>query len=173
MADEDDRLFFTIINRLHMRKHFLSLGFVCMAATSLNAQASNNNQQAKIHQTLNRFFDGFSALDTSIIRQSITRDFVLLEDGTVWNMDSIQANFVLVKNQIKDATMKRVNHFDIIQTEITGNSAYVAYHNTANISLNDTPIAKLTWLESAFLVKEDNGWKITLLHSTTIKPKDQ
>ncbi|HRN73181.1 MAG TPA: nuclear transport factor 2 family protein [Ginsengibacter sp.] len=156
-----------------MRKYFLSLAFVCMAYTSLNAQASNHNQQAKIHQTLNRFFDGFSALDTSIIRQSITKDFVLLEDGVVWNMDSIQANFVLVKNQIKDAIMKRVNHFDIIQTEITGNSAYVAYNNTANISLNDMPVAKLNWLESAFLVKEGNDWKIVLLHSTTLKPGKQ
>ena len=154
-----------------MRKLFLSLLCFFIATTYLNAQTQNSNEQTKIHQTVTHFFDCFSTLDTTIIQKYVTNDFILLEDGIVWNMDTIAVHFIQIKDRLKGGSLTRINHLDFIQTEVNGNSGWVAYNNTADITYNNAQNRKLHWLESAFLVKEGKDWKIRLLHSTVVKSK--
>ena len=153
-----------------MKKSFLLL-LLLFTVTTFNAQ--NNNEQTKVHQSVAKFFDGFSALDTIIVKQYSANDFILLEDGVVWNIDSIKVSFHQLKDQLKGASLVRVNHFDFIKTEVKGNSAWVAYNNTADFTFNNVKKRKIEWLESTFLVKEGNIWKIKLLHSTILKPSTQ
>lgn len=152
-----------------MRKPFLSLFFIAATATCLNAQTQNNNgEQIKVRQAVTKLFDGIAALDMKIIKMYSTKDFLVLEDGAVWNTDTLASQL----NQLKDVSFSRTNYLDFIQTEVKGNSAWVAYKNTADITVSEQKLS-IQWLESAFLVKEGKDWKIRLLHSTTLKPKTE
>lgn len=138
------------------------------AALFLNAQTQKNNEPAKVNQAVNRFFDGIAALDTKLMQQYTTKNFLLLEDGAVWNMDTLTKKL----SPLKTMSFSRTNHLNFIRTEVTGSTAWVAYYNTADMSVNGQKM-NVQWLESALLVNEGNGWKIKMLHSTTLKPKPQ
>ena len=112
------------------------------------------------------FFDALSALDDARMRNYLTSDFLLLENGEVWNADSLARNF----SRMKGKEFTRKNSFRYIRTEQAGNAAMVAYHNRADIMFNGKPII-IEWLESAQLERRNKAWKIKLLHSTPIKPK--
>ena len=92
-----------------------------------------------------------------------TIDFLLLEDGDVWNMDTL-ANKL---SPFKAVSFSRTNHLDFIRTQVKGNIAWVAYSNSADMVINGQKM-NVQWLESAVLVKEGNEWKIQLLHSTPL-----
>lgn len=149
-----------------MRKLFLLLSFLAVSTTFLSAQTQNSHhEQAKVNQTLIKFFDGIATLDMELINQCSTHDFLLLEEGEVWNMDT----FTKELNKLKTISFSRTNHLDFIQTEINGSSAWVVYNNAADIAVNEQKMS-IQWLESAVLMKEGSDWKIRLLHSTIVKP---
>jgi hypothetical protein len=54
--------------------------------------------------------------------------------------------------------------------EIYPSVAAVAYHNFGSFA-KDLEKLDVHWLESAVLVKDKEGWKIRLLHSTKVKKK--
>ena len=139
-----------------------------MVANCLRAQTQNNSEKTKVNQTVTTLFDGIAALDTKMMKQSSTDDFLLLEDGAVWNMDTLIGKLT----RLKGRSFSRINHLNFIETEITGNSAWVAYHNAADIVI-DGKTRNVKWLESAFLVRQGKDWRIRLLHSTVLKPKAQ
>ena len=140
---------------------FISLLFV----TDLRANAQNTEQQ-KVNQSLVKLFDGLAALDMNAIKEFSTKDLMILESGFVWNLDTIAHKV----DQLKSTSFSRTNHLDFIQTEIKGNIAWAVYHNTADMIINGLEVNR-HWLESAVLMKENNVWKIKLLHSTTLKAK--
>ena len=121
-----------------------------------------------IEITISRFFDGISEIHEEKLRATVTEDFILLENGHLWNMDTLVTK---VKNP-KNPGIRRVNKFEFIKTEREGNTAWVSYHNTADFSLNEKQ-QTVKWLESAVLRKEKGKWKIKLLHSTRILPPRQ
>lgn len=130
-------------------------------AASLNASA----QKDSIKATIIRFFDGLSELNPDKLKAHTTADFLLLEDGAVWNMDSLTSNF----SRVKKESFKRINTFSFIDTREEGNTAWVSYFNTADITFGNRQ-RTIKWLESAVLVKHSGNWKIQLLHSTHLKP---
>lgn len=149
-----------------MRKFFFLLLFFFLAFSSLPIQAQKSDEKEKVNQVLTRFFDGISALDIKLMKQYVTNDFLLLEAGDVWNMDTV----AVYLNQSKTGSFSRTNHLNFIRTEITGNTAWVAYNNAADMNINGQK-RNVQWLESAVLVKDGKEWKIQLLHSTPLKPK--
>lgn len=149
-----------------MRKFFILLLFFFLAFSSLPIQAQKSDEKEKVNHVLTRFFDGISVLDIKLMKQYVTNDFLLLEGGDVWNMDTV----AVYLNQLKTGSFSRTNHLNFIRTEITGNTAWVAYNNAADMNINGKK-RNVQWLESAVLVKEGNEWKIQLLHSTPLKPQ--
>ncbi|TDQ07100.1 nuclear transport factor 2 family protein [Pedobacter metabolipauper] len=148
-----------------MKKILLSL-MLSASVLLVNAQASKN-EQSKVQESIVKFFDGLSELDAAKLKMYSTNDFMLLENAEVWNLDSLTKNF----EQYRSRNMIRVNSFDFIKTEVTGKTAWVAYHNSAAIKIKDRDV-KINWLESAVLVMEGGIWKIKLMHSTVVpKPK--
>ena len=118
-------------------------------------------QKDSIEATVIRFFDGLSEVNPTKIKEQCTADFLLLEVGEVWNMDTLIAKISPMKN----VNFKRVNTFSFIQTEQRGDIAWTSYHNTADLTMDERK-RSINWLESAVLVKESGKWKIKLLHST-------
>ena len=142
-------------------KKLLLLPIILMLSVTLHAQKEKTDLQAVI----NGFFNGLSLLNADTLKYYATSDFELLEDGEVWNMDTL-INKAFSR---KDLKIIRVNKFGFITTEQKGNSAWVSYWNTAEFTLGDRSRV-VKWLESAVLVKEKGKWKIRMLHSTAIKP---
>jgi hypothetical protein len=117
-----------------------------------------------VQETINTFFKAFSEGDFKYIKQTSTKDFLLLEQGMIWNLDTL-------KNKLakpKPAGFSRKNRFEFFETRLTGKRAWVGYHNYADL---ETAAGKRTihWLESAVLVKEKKSWKLEMMHSTRVQ----
>jgi len=133
------------------------------------AEAQSDEDQLK--QLIQDSFDEiFSGLDTASIRKFYTADFLLLENGIVWNNDTI-TNYMLRR---KNATGRpvRTNRFEFIEVKVNEGTAWLAYHNYADLNYPDGRERKLYWLESATAVRASEGWKLDMLHSTRNTPPE-
>ncbi|MBD0254388.1 MAG: nuclear transport factor 2 family protein [Cytophagales bacterium] len=149
-----------------MKKMLLAAACLLAALTPAAAQSKPSAEAAPVQQAIIGVFDGFSALSLEKIMRHCTPDVTILEDGVVWNADSIATNF----KRMQGVDFKRVNSFDFLQTEVRGNTAWTSYYNQADVQVNGKP-RQVRWLESAVLVKETGGWKVKMLHSTVIERK--
>lgn len=149
-----------------MKNRFLVLLLLGFFLPTFCVLAQQSDAQKKVNAAITSLFDGLATLDTPLMKQHTTTDFLLLEDGAVWTLDTLIRRLA----PLKKVSFSRVNHLDFIRTDITGNTAWVAYHNRADMVVNGQTRTR-QWLESASLVKQGNDWKISLLHSTVVKPK--
>jgi hypothetical protein len=113
------------------------------------------------------FDEIWSNLNSKNIDTYYTKDFLLLENGEVWNNDTI-ANY-LDNAIIRKPNPKRVNTIAFIEIKVVKGRAWVAYHNYATFSVENKIIRKAHWLESANAILTENGWKLEMLHSTRVK----
>ena len=142
-----------------MRKVIL-LSFIIIGSTKLFAQ----KDQRQIEATVVGFFNGLSLVNADTLRQYSTIDFHLLEDGQVWNLDTL-INKIMPR---KNSGIKRINTFEFLKTEQAGKMAWVSYRNSADFSLGEKQ-QTIKWLESAVLIESQGRWKIQMLHSTKLK----
>ena len=139
---------------------------ICLALCLIFCSAIASAQDDSIKATIVRFFDGLTELNESKLKESTTADFILLENGEVWNLDTL-INRIRPRKQMN---FKRVNSFNFINTQQNAEVAWVSYENTADITMNDKQ-RTVKWLESAVLKKQSGKWRIVLLHSTVINQK--
>ena len=90
-------------------------------------------EKDSIEATISRFFDGLSEFDADKLKAFATDDFILLENGHLWNLDTL----IIKMNARKSLGIKRVNEFQFIKVEQNDNIAWVSYHNTAHLTLNE------------------------------------
>jgi hypothetical protein len=141
-------------------KTILAIILCSFLSTELSAQ----KEATQIKSAIDGFFNGLSLVNADTIKHYVTTDFHLLEDGEIWNTDTLLHKILPGKN----ANIKRVNAFEYARMEQTGNIAWVSYYNTAVFSRGDKS-KTVKWLESAVLVREGGRWKIQMLHSTPIE----
>ena len=140
--------------------------FLCLLLLSslgLTINAQDKNAKA-VQEAINTFFKAFSETDFNYIQETSTKDFLLLEQGMIWNLDTLQN----ILSKPKPAGYTRKNRFDFFETRITGKKAWVGYLNHADIE-SAAGKRKIHWLESAVLVKEKNSWKLEMMHSTRVQ----
>jgi hypothetical protein len=121
-------------------------------------------EKSKIEATVVGFFNGLSLINVDTLNHYATTDFHLLEDGHVWNLDTLINKVMPLKN----SNIQRINKFEFIRTEQIGDIAWVSYHNWAEFKLGEKQQTK-SWLESVVLVKHKGNWKIQMMHSTKLK----
>jgi hypothetical protein len=139
----------------------LIVGSISLA---IRTPAQTRNDEVAIKQRIIGFFDGVAKLDEGIIRSGLTKDFQLLEQGLVWNADSL----IAVLKNVNKAAFVRTNRFEFINVQQRGDVAWVSYWNYADIRLGDRKF-KRKWLESAVLLEESGTWRIAFLHSTKME----
>ena len=132
----------------------------------LFSQDNKNLEIQKVYAVVTGMFEGIAELNTLKISKFTTKDFLLLENGAIWNMDTVALKMEQAKKRFSD--FKRNNSFDFFRTEIIDQMAWVSFFNQADI-VADGMQRKVRWLESAVLIKEDGVWKIQLFHSTVLK----
>jgi hypothetical protein len=130
-------------------------------------QVSNETDKTRIKNLIIESFDEiWSKLDAKNIDKYYTKDFLLLENGKVWNNDSIK-NY-LDNAMLRKPNLKRMNTIEVIEIKIANKMAWIAYQNYATFSSDNKIIRKAHWLESATAILTENGWKLEMLHSTRI-----
>ena len=140
--------------------------FLVLSPFSLPAQHSSADDLRNIKAAVTGMFEGLAELNAEKIKPYITADFLLLESGEIWNMDTIEVKLMQSKKRYRE--FKRVNSFDFFRWDIHGNTAWISFFNQADIMADGVP-RKVKWLESAVLVRKENQWKIQLFHSSLLK----
>lgn len=148
-----------------MLKKILLLLLVCLPLQQVLAQ-TKTSEQKEVEQMVVLFFDALTEASIPKIQETITEDFLLLEDGVVWNTDTLRVKFAIAR----PADYQRLNSFDFFNTVVKGNVAWTNYENTAVVTRNQKQTT-IRWLKSAMLEKTRKGWRIRVLHSTVIRRK--
>lgn len=149
-------------------KKLISIILLVFSTTLSFGQVSNETDKNRIKNLVVESFDEiWSKLNSKNIDKYYTKDFLLLENGEVWNNDTIAK--YLDKAILEKPNPKRVNTIKIIEIKVSNKTAWVAYHNYATFSIDDKNVYEAHWLESATAILTDKGWKLDMLHSTPIK----
>lgn len=135
------------------------------------SQTQTKSDEEQIQELVQAMFDDlFSNFDSEKITAYLTDDFILLEDGEIWDMEIIR-NY-LNSQKGKENLPIRVNRFEFIEIKIFGNRAWAAYKNWATITRDGNVIREPHWLESITAIKTDSGWKMEMMHSTPVPKKE-
>ncbi len=149
-------------------KNILWLSLILLSAEMSFGQVAKKTDKLQIANIIKESFDQiWSELNSKNIRKFYTEDFLLLENGEVWNNDSI-ANY-LDHAILRQPIPRRKNTIEIIEIKITGKTAWIAYKNAAIFSIDNNIVRQASWLESATVVLTPGGWKLDILHSTRTK----
>ena len=68
-----------------MKRSFCLILFVLF----FNIVSFCQTEKDSIEASILKFFDGFSEIDANKFKAYTTNDFILLENGHVWNMDTL------------------------------------------------------------------------------------
>ncbi|HKJ49013.1 MAG TPA: nuclear transport factor 2 family protein [Christiangramia sp.] len=150
-----------------MKKLFISTLIILFAFHISVAQDSSDEEQLK-DLVQNSFDEVLSDLNMESIPNYFTDDFILLEHGEIWDMAKLKS--MLGSDNMKG--IKRLNNFEFIQINVTGNTAWLAYHNKAVFMKDGKEVGEMNWLESATAIRTEDGWRMDMLHSTR-KPKSE
>jgi hypothetical protein len=142
---------------------------ISFTTTSFGQNAIETDKSLIKNLIIKSFDEIWSKLDSKNIDNYYAKDFMLLENGVIWNNDSISD--YLDKAVLKKHIPNRVNSIDFIEVKVLNGMAWVAYQNQAIFSLENQIIRKAHWLESATAILTENGWKLQMLHSTPTQNK--
>jgi len=140
---------------------------ICFTTISFG-QSSIETDKSHIKELIIKSFDEiWSELNSKNIDKYYTKDFILLENGQVWNNDSITnySDNAILKKPIPN----RVNSIEFIEIKVFNGMAWIAYRNQATFLIENKIVGKAHWLESAIAILTENGWKLEMLHSTVTK----
>ena|SRR5215831_10419368 len=143
-----------------MKYHLLCL---CLMFT-LNVFPQAKNDSTQIIKLLK---DDYSTMLTNDIKKhkaNCTDDYLLVEDGEIWDMAKEEAYYKSHEGRV----IERTDNFDFKQIKILGNTAYTVYNLKSDIKSNGELIQK-NWNESVIFRKINGEWKIALIHSTPAK----
>jgi ketosteroid isomerase-like protein len=131
-----------------------------MASPSQRATAP---EQTEVVETVKALFAALREENTAQFDSVVSPDFYAFEGGSRLNGEALMA---LIKTL--HATGKRYEwNLTEPDVHISGDTAWIAYINKGSIA--DTSGTKSQeWLESAFLQKQGNVWKIVFVHSTRV-----
>lgn len=154
-----------------MKKIALTLLFpLIFQITALAQNSIKQNEAQEVQQLIQNSFDSlFSGYRVELLDRLYTPDFLLLEQGEVWDMDFIKT--YLGDRSKNPNPVTRTNHFEFIKTEVFGDRAWVAYHNWATFTKEGAAPREVYWLESASAIRTSEGWRLELLHSTRVESK--
>jgi len=143
-----------------MRSHLISLLF--LAAAALPACRSNTppDDTEILKNLITSYFEAIGAKDFEKLKALTTDDFVLYEDGLVWNNDSVFNN---IRRHIPFTVKYKLDSFNVF---VDTRSADMRYSNHADFVFHDTDKLSLDWIESATFRKMPSGWKMNFLHLT-------
>ena len=142
----------------------------CSNPSSTGNEAITEDESKIVKDLIQGAFDDlWAGMDSTKISKYHTDDFIILENGEVWDNNRIK-EFMRKKLNVEQRP-KRINIMDYISLEKYGPSINVMYHNKAEFYQGDSLVNKGSWLESALAIKTDDGWRLRMMHSTWNRSK--
>jgi len=117
---------------------------------------------AKMKTALTNFFNGIETQDFEKLKMATTTNFVLYEDGRVWNLDSA---FMNIKRNMPFKAKYQLSGLKIYADSHSGDATY---SNHADFVFTAGK-ASLDWIESATFRKINGVWKINFMQVTITK----
>tara|TARA_B100001057_G_C22869411_1_gene958117 strand:+ start:3265 stop:3714 length:450 start_codon:yes stop_codon:yes gene_type:complete len=138
---------------------FLSLFY------SLSSWSASITEQAAIDK-LNQFFEllDFKVYKKENISQILTDDFQIFEMGKPWDMDE----FDVFINDASKTTISTNWTLSDYKVSIDDNSVHISYVNNGVFSTTNNETIYSYWLESVYMVVENNQLKLKFLQSDLI-----
>lgn len=115
------------------------------------------------------FEDIWSNLDSTKIAKYHTDDFMLLENGIVWNNDSVKSYLNRERKEVEVHKYRRLNKFNFLKSVHNLTSVWIAYDNYGTWVKDSDTLGTVHWLESVIAIKDQDKWKLQQLHSTTVR----
>lgn len=128
-----------------------------------------NDAEIQIAKSLiqGAFDDLWGGVDSTKIANYHTEDFIILENGEVWDNNRIKQ---FMRGQLANPNRpRRVNRMEYISIEKYGSSLQIAYDNYADFYQQDSLVGKAHWLESAMAIETPEGWRLRMMHSTYVR----
>ena len=144
----------------------LSITIFCSCQPQKAEQQPITEEEIQIAKDLiqGSFDDLWAGVDSTKISKYRTDDFIILEQGEIWDNDRIKE---YMRKQLARADRpQRTNRMEYISIEKYGESIQIAYYNFAEFTQADTLVGQAKWLESALAVSTKDGWKLKMMHST-------
>ena len=137
---------------------FLSLFYSLSSSASITEQAAIDK--------LNQFFEllDFKVYKKENISQILTDDFQIFEMGKPWDMDE----FDVFINDASKTTISTYWTLSDYKVSIDDNSAHISYVNNGVFSTTNNETIYSYWLESVYMVVENNQLKLKFLQSDLI-----
>ena len=126
-------------------------------------QSAETDDPENLKIVLTEYFNGIKTKDFQKMKDLTTNDFVLFEDGKVFNNDSL---FKMI-NSFPQYTVEYT--FDNMTINVDNKTGNMRYSNRGEFVMMDTMRMTYNWLESATFKKVDDTWKLEFLHSTVSK----
>ena len=137
---------------------FLSLFYSLSSSASITEQAAIDK--------LNQFFEllDFKVYKKENISQILTDDFQIFEMGKPWDMDE----FDVFINDASKTTISTNWTLSDYKVSIDDNSVHISYVNNGVFSTTNNETIYSYWLESVYMVVENNQLKLKFLQSDLI-----
>ena len=117
------------------------------------------------------FDDVWGGLDSTKILNYHTEDFIILENGEVWDNKRIKE---YIRQALKrENRSTRINKIEYISIEKHGAAIQMAYHNMADFMQGDSLVGQAQWLESATVIPTSEGLRLHQMHSTWVPMKEK
>ncbi len=144
----------------------LLLLYSCQVAQDQPTDAPLSAEEEQIAKDLiqGAFDDLWGGVDSTKISDYHTDDFIILEQGEVWDNDRIKE---FMRQQLANTDRPvRTNRMDYLSIDKYGESMQIAYYNYAEFHQADSLVGDARWLESALAIKTEQGWRLKMMHST-------
>ncbi len=136
---------------------------IALVAGLFACQPVNNEaDKVQVKQVLTDYFAAIRAKDLNKMNALCTDDYVLFENGMVWNNDSLGNNI-----RKSDAEIRFT--LDNYNIRVDQESGRINYFNHGEAYRNDSLKSTIDWIESATFRKVEGQWKLEFLHSTRRK----
>ncbi|MEO0787979.1 MAG: type 1 glutamine amidotransferase domain-containing protein [Bacteroidota bacterium] len=137
----------------------------CQASDShTSTELSAEEEQIAKDLIQGAFDEIWGGVDSNAISTYHTDDFIILENGEIWDNDRIK-EYIRSQHE-REVLPTRVNRMEFISMEKYGSSIQMAYDNFAEFYLEDSLVGKAYWLESALAIETSEGWRLKMMHST-------
>lgn len=148
-----------------MNRNNVILTFLLLFVTSFSFAQDKEEDILSLRKLVeDSFQDILTDLKSEKIADYYTDDFILIENGEIWNTDSV-LNY-LEKARLRTPKPTRENRFDFFKMEILEDVAWVSYHNYATFTTQNSAPRVIHWLETIIAVRTEKGWRIKLLHNS-------
>lgn len=142
--------------------------FSANISTAVAQEKLLTTDQMQIVSTVSLIFTAARTDDVAMFDSVIASDFYIYDGGVRFNGDAIMA-FIKAQHDAGKRYEWNVTEPDV---HINGNTAWISYVNRGSIT-DASGTTKQQWLESAFLQKQGDMWKIVFMHSTRVPPERQ